>query len=70
MSPGRTGLRHFTIFGGHEVGDLAGVLSLSEHEDARDLGNGFELQNAGHDRMSGKVPLEIRLIDGHVFRRR
>src|SRR5881394_262294 len=39
------GLAPADALGGHEVGELAEVLGLAEHENAGDLGDRFELQD-------------------------
>src|SRR5580765_6600930 len=51
---GRDGFAPLDLFGGHEIRDLSHVLGISEHENSSHLGDRFELQHAGHDRMSGE----------------
>ncbi len=64
---GHDRLAPFHVLGGHEIRDLIRRLGLLEHQNARHLRHGFQLQHARHDGMPGKMPLKIRLVDGDVL---
>ncbi len=53
---GHDRLAPFHVVGRHEIGELPEVFRLPQHQDARDLRDGFQLQHARHDRMPGKCP--------------
>ncbi len=64
---GHDGFAEFDFIGTHEVADFPLILRAAHHDNAGDLSHGFELKNAWHDGMVGKVSLEIRFVDGDSF---
>src|ERR1035441_10625246 len=46
----------------HEIGHLACVLGVLEHKDSSHLRHGLQLQHPGHYRVSGEMPLKVRLV--------
>lgn len=64
---GDDGAAEFDIVGAHEVADFALIFGFSEHEDAGDLGHGFDLEDARHDWVAWEVALEERFVDGDGF---
>lgn len=63
------GLAPFHFVGRHEVADFALVLRDAKDEHAGGLGHGFELEDTGHDRVTGEVTLEEVFIEGEVLDR-
>ena len=61
------GFAEFHFVRTHEVTNFSGVLGVKHHEDAGDLGHGFDLQHAGHDGVVGEVALEEGFVDGDRF---
>ena len=57
----------FHILGRHEVSEFPGVLGLTHHEDAGDLGDGLQLEDSGHDGMTREMALEVGLTHGDLF---
>src|SRR5439155_21859147 len=55
------------ILSGHKVSDLAPILRLLEHKNYSHLRDRFHLKHTRHDRVTRKMALEERFVDGDVF---
>ena len=70
VSPGRTGLRNFAL---SMVRKYTGLGCATSHctrmrqSTPAGLRHALDHQHAGENRIAGKMPLELRLIDGHVL---
>ncbi len=61
------GLAEFNFIGAEEVADFSRVVRHAHDEDGGGLGHGLELEDAGHDGVSGEVSLEEVLVHGEIF---
>ena len=64
---GADGFAEFDFIGAHEERGFALTGSAAEHENARGLRHGFELEDARHDGVVGEMTLKIRLVDADVL---
>ena len=64
---GDDGLAEFDFVGAEEVADFPLIIRKAHDEDGGGLGHGLELEDAGHDGVSGEVALEEFLIHGEVL---
>ena len=64
---GDDGLAEFDFVSAEEVADFPLVIRHAHDEDRGGLGHRFQLQNAGHNGMSGEVTLEEFLVHGEIL---
>ncbi len=61
------GLTEFDFVGAQKVANFISVVWHAHDEDGSGLGHSLKLEDAGHDGVSGKVPLEKVLVHGEVL---
>lgn len=66
---GEDWLAELYFVGGHEVADFSLVVGESHDENGGRLGHRFELQDTGHDGVSGEVSLEEGFVERDVLDR-
>ena len=61
------GLAKLNLVRAHKEGQFVRAVNPFEHQHAGRLRHGLQLEDAGHDRISRKVPLEKRLVYGNIL---
>ena len=67
MSPGRAALRNLALSIDMKYARPVGRRHQPEYQDGRGLRQAFDHQDAGHDRIIGKVPGKVRLVHRHAL---